>query len=156
MAVDEKNFLMDLLDGHYQARRGRGTFSEEVHTQELSETDIMRGANVEVGTFGVVVPLIEGVLRPWQKTRQMSYISRREGILLRAYHEATPVAHRAQRHGSLGKWGHSARGLAVGEVWGGLVWLYGGWRRGRAIDRVQGGIGFVPRYCTIESVVGTI
>ena len=36
-----------------------------VHTQELSETDITLGANVDVGIFGVLVPLMEGVFEPY-------------------------------------------------------------------------------------------
>ena len=34
-------------------------------TQELSDIEISRGANVEVGILGVIVPLIEGVFNPY-------------------------------------------------------------------------------------------
>ena len=37
---------------------------QEVPTQELSETDNIRGAKLEVGILGVVVPLMDGVLSP--------------------------------------------------------------------------------------------
>ena len=39
-------------------------------TQELSEIDIIRGANADVGILGVIVPLIEGVLSPCAQTCQ--------------------------------------------------------------------------------------
>ena len=38
--------------------------SKEISTQELSETDNMRGAKLEVGILGVVVPLMDGVFSP--------------------------------------------------------------------------------------------
>lgn len=39
-------------------------------TQELSEIDIIRGANADVGILGVIVPLIEGVFSPCAQTCQ--------------------------------------------------------------------------------------
>ena len=43
---------------------------EVPRTHELSEIDIIRGANADVGSLGVIVPLIEGVLRPCAQTCQ--------------------------------------------------------------------------------------
>lgn len=37
---------------------------QEAPTQELSETDNIRGAKLEVGSLGVVVPLMDGVFNP--------------------------------------------------------------------------------------------
>ena len=44
--------------------------AEEPRTQELSEIDIIRGANADVGILGVIVPLIEGVFSPCAQTCQ--------------------------------------------------------------------------------------
>ena len=44
--------------------------AEVPRTHELSEIDIIRGANADVGIFGVIVPLIEGVLSPCAQTCQ--------------------------------------------------------------------------------------
>ena len=41
--------------------------SQEIPTQELSETDNMRGAKLEVGILGVVVPLMDGVFSPYSR-----------------------------------------------------------------------------------------
>ena len=41
--------------------------SREISTQELSETDNMRGAKLEVGILGVVVPLMDGVFSPYSR-----------------------------------------------------------------------------------------
>lgn len=40
---------------------------QEAPTQELSETDNIRGAKLEVGSLGVVVPLMDGVFNPCAK-----------------------------------------------------------------------------------------
>ena len=69
----------------------------------MSETDNMRGAKLEVGTLGVVVPLMEGVFSPCAKetsaplfgspqaVQHMSETSFAERKW--AYHEAAPVAY---------------------------------------------------------------
>ena len=44
--------------------------AEVIRTHELSEIDIIRGANADVGILGVIVPLIEGVLSPCAQTCQ--------------------------------------------------------------------------------------
>lgn len=38
--------------------------SQESPTQELSETDNIRGAKLELGILGVMVPLMDGEFRP--------------------------------------------------------------------------------------------
>lgn len=44
--------------------------AEVPRTHELSEIDIIRGANADVGILGVIVPLIEGVFSPCAQTCQ--------------------------------------------------------------------------------------
>ena len=39
--------------------------SKGISTHELSETDNMRGAKLEVGILGVVIPLMDGVFSPY-------------------------------------------------------------------------------------------
>ena len=48
----------------------RKRLAEVPRTQELSEIDIIRGANADVGILGVIVPLIEGVFSPCAQTCQ--------------------------------------------------------------------------------------
>lgn len=76
---------------------------QEAPTQELSETDNIRGAKLEVGILGVVVPLMDGVLSPCatntlaplsgspQPVQGMHeiFIAERK----QAYHEAASIAH---------------------------------------------------------------
>ena len=40
---------------------------QEAHTQEFSETDIIRGAKLEDGILRVVLPLMDGVFSPCAK-----------------------------------------------------------------------------------------
>ena len=75
----------------------------KVRTQELSETDTIRGAKLEAGILGVVVPLMDGVFCPYAKdtsaplsdsSRIVHYMSETSGKTRKQmYHEATPVAH---------------------------------------------------------------
>ena len=48
----------------------RKWLAEVPHTQELSEIDIIRGANADIGILGVIVPLIEGAFSPCAQTCQ--------------------------------------------------------------------------------------
>ncbi len=75
----------------------------EEPTQELSETDNIRGAKLELGILSVLVPLMDGVFSPCatdslalfsgaaQISQHMDKISGAEGR--QAYHEAASVAH---------------------------------------------------------------
>ncbi len=75
----------------------------EEPTQELSETDNIRGAKLELGILGVLVPLMDGVFSPCatdslasllgsaQIAQHVKKISGAEGR--QAYHEAASVAH---------------------------------------------------------------
>lgn len=76
---------------------------QEARTQELSETDSIRGAKLEIGILGVVVPLMDGVFSPYaadtsaprsgsprvgQSMSEFPFADRKQ-----AYHEATSVTH---------------------------------------------------------------
>lgn len=79
------------------------------------------GANVEVGAFGIVVPLTEGVFNPYEgevnarghKIARFTYAG--DG---KPYHETASVAHRAQGYRPVRQWigCHCARTLAHDEV----------------------------------------
>lgn len=56
---------MDLSKNFSEAHRIRSTRQgHEAPTQELSETDSIRGAKLEIGILGVLVPLKDGVFSP--------------------------------------------------------------------------------------------
>ena len=140
----------------------------EAPTQELSETDNIRGAKLEVGILGIVVPLIDGVFNPCamdtsaplfgspQTAQCMNEISVDEQD--QAYHEAASVAHRAQGHWPLRKWCHCAGGLARDKGWSRLVGLYRRRRCRSSIDGVYRGGGFGGWNGAIAAIgfVGTI
>lgn len=65
LTIDEEHFLMYLSKFFSEARRVCSVWlGQEEPTQELSETDSIRGAKLEVGILGVVVPLMDGVFSP--------------------------------------------------------------------------------------------
>ena len=65
LTIDEKHFLMYLSKKFSEAQRVRLVrLCREAPTQELSETDNIRGAKLEAGILSVVVPLMDGVFSP--------------------------------------------------------------------------------------------
>ena len=93
------------LSNHFsEARRVCSVWlGPEEPTQELSDTDNIRGAKLEVGILGVVVPVLDGVFSPcatdmsaslFGSLRIVQYmmgISVAEGK--QVYHEAASIAH---------------------------------------------------------------
>ena len=79
LPIHEEHLLMYLPTNFSETHRVyTARLSQEVLTQELSETDNTRGEKLEVGILGVMVPLMDGVFIPCAtETSALSFCSPR-------------------------------------------------------------------------------
>ena len=104
LTIHEEHFLMYLPKSFSEAHRMCSAWpDQEALTQELSDTDNIRGAKLEVGILGVLVPLMDGAFRPCatetsaRLLRSPQIVQHMSGISFaerkQAYHETVSVAH---------------------------------------------------------------